>query len=241
MRELNTDTMAVWDIGIRIFHWSMVCLFTLSYFSGEQHDLHTWSGYAVLALLGFRLIWGFFGTRHARFTDFLYSPRVVWNYLSGLLRADPPHYAGHNPAGGWMVLAILFTLTLICYSGLEALAEEGDGPLANIEIELISSAYAHGGETHEKVPAAENRQRVNTPSTQGKQAQEVNKPTPDNTAAPVAKFQDHEESFWSELHRQLVNFSLLLISLHIIGVLISSLLHRENLVAAMFHGRKAAK
>lgn len=236
MKELNTDTIAVWDIGIRIFHWSMVGLFTLSYFSSDQHELHTWSGYAVLVLLGFRLIWGFVGTRHARFSDFLYPPRAVWNYLSGLLRADPPHYTGHNPAGGWMVFAILFTLTLVCYSGLEALAEEGDGPLANVEIALIPSAYAHGGETHEKVPSAENRQRGTPQSTRGKQVEEINEPARDD--APEDRFQDHEESFWSEVHHQLVNLLLLLIALHIIGVLVSSRLHRENLVAAMLHGRK---
>jgi cytochrome b len=238
MNEQQGETLPVWDIGIRLFHWTLVTLFIVSYLSGDQHDLHTWSGYAVIGLLGFRLFWGFFGSRHARFADFLYPPRAVWQYLAGLLRRKPPHYAGHNPAGGWMVFLLLTTLLAVCYSGLEALADEGDGPLAKIHIELIAPAYAHGGETHASPTVKQPEQTApdNAPVQQGV---EVIQAAPAVVLpAPVAETPAGDEKFWSALHHQLVNVMLWLIAVHITGVIVSSILHRENLVAAMLHGRK---
>lgn len=98
----------VWDIGVRLFHWSLVVLFAVAYVTGEMEgSAHAAAGYAVLALLLFRLAWGLVGTRHARFADFVYGPVATWRYAKALLARRPPHYLGHNPLGGWMVVALL--------------------------------------------------------------------------------------------------------------------------------------
>ncbi|MFT3928923.1 MAG: cytochrome b/b6 domain-containing protein [Spongiibacteraceae bacterium] len=139
-------TIKVWDIAIRIFHWSLVAAFMTSYFSGEESEtIHVYSGYTIIGLLLFRLIWGFVGTRHARFADFIYSPSRIFGYARSLAAGSPKHYLGHNPLGGLMVIALLISLSLTCYSGLKLYAEEdGKGPLAGAtSLSVITPAYAH--------------------------------------------------------------------------------------------------
>jgi len=149
-REIKTREIRVWDPLVRIFHWSLVLAFTVAYFTGdEESDLHIYSGYIVGGLIAFRLIWGLVGTRYARFSDFVYSPRIVLGYLKSLLSGTPKHYTGHSPAGGAMVIALLLSLIVVTYSGLKVYAiEEGAGPLAQqaTEISFIKSAYADDDE-----------------------------------------------------------------------------------------------
>lgn len=126
----------VWDPLVRSFHWGLVVVFSVSCATQEQHyDLHIASGYAVLALVLVRILWGFTGTRHARFADFVHGPRVVWRYVTALARRRAPPCVGHNPAGGWMIAAMLVTLLEITLSGvaLEA-AENRSGPLAGTRL-----------------------------------------------------------------------------------------------------------
>jgi len=136
----------VWDPLVRIFHWGLVLAFAVSYISGdEESDLHIYAGYAVLGLISFRLVWGFIGTRYARFSDFVRAPQTIITYLKDLAAGRAKHYIGHNPAAGAMILALLLGLFVTSYSGLKVYAiEEGAGPLAQqtTEISLISSAYA---------------------------------------------------------------------------------------------------
>ncbi|WP_455216645.1 cytochrome b/b6 domain-containing protein [Kaarinaea lacus] len=133
----------VWDLGVRVFHWSLVSLFVISYVTGDELEtVHAWSGYAIIALLVFRLLWGFVGTRYARFSDFIYSPAEIISYIKSLHGGSPRHYLGHNPAGGVMVLLLLASLALTTFSGLKAYAVEGHGPLAATDVSLISNAYA---------------------------------------------------------------------------------------------------
>ncbi|HHJ13637.1 MAG TPA: cytochrome B [Gammaproteobacteria bacterium] len=122
----------VWDPLLRIFHWSLVLAFSVAWLTGDEESrIHIWSGYTVLGLISFRVVWGLLGSRHARFTDFLRGPAAVGQYLRSLAGGRPQHYEGHNPAGGWMVLAMLFTLFVVTLSGLEVYAiEEGRGPFA---------------------------------------------------------------------------------------------------------------
>ncbi len=148
------NTLPVWDLPVRIFHWSLVASFTVAYLTAEEENIwHIYSGYAVLGLVVFRLLWGFIGTRHARFSDFVCPPTQVLEYIQGLISRKPERYTGHNPAGGWMILALLASLSLVTISGLKLYAiEEGLGPLAGIgaELRVVGNAHANGDEAEEE-------------------------------------------------------------------------------------------
>jgi|TARA_R110000868_G_scaffold143424_3_gene361508 cytochrome b len=125
----------IWDIYIRLFHWLLVALLGFSWWSGERHEMewHRLSGYGIMFLLIFRLYWGFFGTRTARFVHFMRSPRATFAYLKTL--GTHPHHAmvGHNPAGGWSVVLLLASVTAMVIAGLFAVDVDGleSGPLAD--------------------------------------------------------------------------------------------------------------
>ncbi len=117
-----------WDLPTRLFHWLLVWAVFLSWLSHEYEwfQLHLWSGYSVLVLVAFRFFWGFFGSQHSRFNDFVRSPARVWRYWRGGVRSQ----SGHNPAGGWSVLIMLALLLLQGLAGL--FNSDGllfDGPL----------------------------------------------------------------------------------------------------------------
>ncbi|MBI1171282.1 cytochrome B [bacterium] len=98
----------VWDPLVRLFHWSLVAGFFTAWFSAnEAEDLHAWVGYAASGLILLRLIWGFAGTRYARFSSFVRGPRTVMGYVRSILTGQEARYIGHNPAGGAMVLALM--------------------------------------------------------------------------------------------------------------------------------------
>src|SRR4030065_1551235 len=102
----------VWDIPTRVFHWLLALSFAGAYLTAESEryrDIHVVLGYTLLGLIGFRLLWGFFGTRYAQFRSFLFSPGEVVAYGRSLLRGKPAHYVGHNPAGSmaiWLLLGL---------------------------------------------------------------------------------------------------------------------------------------
>lgn len=106
--------MRVWDLPTRAFHWLLVLLVAVQYASGEfgwpSMEWHYRCGYATLALVAFRLAWGLFGSQTSRFSDFLRGPREALRYANALLRGGEAHRAGHNPLGGWSVLAEAFAL-----------------------------------------------------------------------------------------------------------------------------------
>ena len=114
----------VWDLPTRLFHWLVValvitCLVT-GRIGGSYMGTHMFSGYAVLTLLLFRLTWGVVGGHHARFATFVRGPLSVLRYAANLLGKDAPRYLGHNPLGGWSVLAMLVALALQASTGLFA-------------------------------------------------------------------------------------------------------------------------
>lgn len=137
----------VWDPFVRIFHWSLVVLFVIAFLTGDEVEwLHLTAGYSIAALVGLRVIWGFVGPRHARFSDFVRGPGAVLSYLKQSTTLKAPRYLGHNPAGGAMVIALLamlaglsvtgFLMTTDAYWGSKAL-EEIHEALANVTLVLV--------------------------------------------------------------------------------------------------------
>jgi cytochrome b len=126
----------VWDPATRLFHWSLVLLVATSVYTGNvgglrEMDLHKLAGYAILTLVLFRLVWGVVGSRHSRFADFVRGPRAVIGYARSLAGATPDRFVGHNPLGGWSVLAMLASLLLQAATGLFARDDIlTQGPLA---------------------------------------------------------------------------------------------------------------
>lgn len=144
-------TIKVWDLFIRTFHWSLVMLFTITYLTEDDFiDLHVYAGYVIGALLLFRVLWGFIGSKHARFNDFVKTPKQTALYLADVVRFRAKHYIGHNPAGGAMVIALILSLSITVLSGLLTYgALEFSGPLSSIAM-LVSDDAAHlFEETHE--------------------------------------------------------------------------------------------
>ncbi len=165
----------VWDVPTRVFHWLLVLSFTVAFLTAESErtrDIHVLSGYILLGLLAFRLLWGFIGTRYARFGSFLFSPGEVVSYVRSLVKRKPAHYAGHNPAGSvaiWLLLALGFASAV---SGVMVYQELGGDALEEL----------------------------------------------------------HEVSSYAMLA---------VVVVHVLGVLVSSVMHRENLVRSMITGYKS--
>jgi cytochrome b len=167
-------TVKVWDLFVRLFHWSLVGLFAVAYATGDEVErVHIAAGYAIAALLALRVVWGFVGPHHARFSNFVRPPGEVLAYLRGMFLFRAPRYLGHNPAGGAMIIALIAMLTVTCVTG------------------YMMTTDAYWG----------------------------------------AKWVEH-------VHEALANLTVALIAFHVLGVLIASFEHRENLVKAMMTGRK---
>lgn len=119
----NLQTVPVWDLPTRLFHWTLVALMIAQWLTaefGSDMDWHVWGGYAILALVVFRLIWGFVGSDTVRFSDFVRSPSAALEYVKALLRGETPLYLGHNPMGGWSIVAMLILLSIQAGTGLFA-------------------------------------------------------------------------------------------------------------------------
>jgi len=132
MNTNQTSAIKVWDRFVRIFHWSLVTLFLVAFLSEDASEtIHIWAGYGMAGLIVTRLLWGFIGTQHARFSDFIKPPGQVMDYLRSLPTGRAPRYLGHNPAGGAMVLMLLLALVGTITTGMATLASDhGAGPLA---------------------------------------------------------------------------------------------------------------
>lgn len=148
MTDRDGRTARVWDPAVRIFHWSLVTAVAVSWLTGDGWDtVHEWSGYVILALVAFRLVWGLVGARHARFAGFVRSPAHVTGYLRAMARGREPRHLGHNPAGGAMILALIacllatgltgWMMTLDAFWGV-AWVEEVHETLANLLLVLVA-------------------------------------------------------------------------------------------------------
>lgn len=122
-RERDADhlgpmsTVKVWDPFVRIFHWSLVVLFTFAWMTEDFQRLHQPIGYAILGLVVLRIVWGFIGSPHARFSDFVRSPKTTFAYGRDLLAGRASDCRGHNPLAAIMVLALLVMLIATGTSG----------------------------------------------------------------------------------------------------------------------------
>jgi cytochrome b len=176
----------VWDIPVRLFHWMLVLLIAFSWLSSEMDWMtwHMYSGYTILALILFRILWGFVGSTHARFSDFIYGPRALIAYIKTLPSRTAAKFAGHNPLGGISVVLILLCV----------LTQAGTGLFANDDI--------------------------------------INE-------GPLVKHVTKELSDWlTTIHKYNFNVMLALIGVHIAAVLYYLFWKSENLIKAMFTGRK---
>lgn len=210
----SATTVKVWDPLVRLFHWSLVAAFAVAWLAGDEESrLHELAGYAVIGLVLVRIVWGFVGTRYARFSDFVYRPATVLGYARQMLAGKPKHYLGHNPLGGVMILALLASLLATGVTGLALQgAEDGTGPFAALPAATALTMP-------DVIPAAV---------------------ADDDEGEHGEKEHEGNGELWEELHEFFANLTLLLVALHIGGVIVGSLLHRENLVRAMFTGRKRA-
>jgi cytochrome b len=167
----------VWDAPQRVVHWLVAASFAGAWLTAESEHLrrlHATLGWTLAGLVLFRLLWGFIGTRHARFGDFVRGPGAVLRYLRALLRGTPEHHVGHNPAGAWAIVAMLG---------------------------LALAAVATGWALYEGVGG----------------------------------------DVLEEAHEALTGALLAVVAVHVAGVLLASLMHGENLVSAMFTGRKLGR
>ncbi|HEY6984458.1 MAG TPA: cytochrome b/b6 domain-containing protein [Rhodanobacteraceae bacterium] len=181
----------VWDLPTRLFHWTLVVLIVLQFLSGEFELLpmewHYRFGYVTLALILFRVLWGFFGSRSSRFSDFVRGPVTVARYTIDNWRGRAQPRAGHNPLGGWSIVLML----------------------ASVAVQSVSGLFASDDLTESGLLAS----RVS-----------------DATVKWMTRI--HSVNRW---------LLLLLIAAHVIAVALHWLIRHDNLVAAMWHGRRSVE
>jgi cytochrome b len=186
---MQAERVVVWDLPTRLFHWLLAAAFLVEWLTQDDArylDFHVFCGYLIGGLIVFRLIWGFVGTRWARFASFAFGPFAAVRYLRDLVRRRHARFVGHNPAGSWAIFILLTLGALSVLSGVAALGgEKQQGPLRGV------LTFAEGDALREV----------------------------------------HEVLAWTML---------VVVTLHILGVVASSLLERENLPVAMIRGRKRA-
>jgi cytochrome b len=170
----SASKVAVWGPFIRIGHWLLVAAIAIAWFTRTgARTWHEWTGYVALALAVARTVWGFVGTGHARFASFVRGASDTWSYAVATVRRREPRYMGHNPLGGYMIVALLLLTGATGATGW-----------------LYTTDRYWGVEWVER------------------------------------------------LHSTLADLLLIFVALHVAGVIAASLRHRENLIAAMLHGRK---
>lgn len=139
------EYIQVWDPLVRLFHWLLVVFFVVAFLTGDAKSaVHRDAGYVVLGLITVRVGWGFVGSYHARFANFICPPGRAIAYLKEVVQGSPQYYVGHNPAAGWMVLLVLALLFVVCGTGYLAFQEKAQG-LAVAAADQLSMPvpYAH--------------------------------------------------------------------------------------------------
>ena len=197
MNPTQTAEARVWDTFVRASHWLLATVIIIDWFTDEPRWMHVWLGYVAAILVVLRVLWGFLGPEHARFTNFVRGPVATLRYLAALMRFSSKRYLGHSPAGGAMVVALLIMIAATAGTGMVNLAQdEGTGPLASVIAKIERPARVPG----QRRPLLLSKQ----------------------------------------VHETVANITLVLVILHVCGVALASVAHRENLVISMFTGRKRA-
>lgn len=131
----KTRIIKVWDLPTRIFHWSFAAVVLLAFATSEGGDtilsIHVFLGTVLVGFVTYRLIWGVIGSRYAQFVDFVYGPATVMDYAKRLIAFRLPYSVGHNPLGGWMVLALLGVVLVASLTGMMVVEDGYVGPLSN--------------------------------------------------------------------------------------------------------------
>ncbi|WNL44024.1 cytochrome b/b6 domain-containing protein [Dyella sp. BiH032] len=144
--EASRQRILVWDLPVRLSHWLMVACFAGAWITAEEDQwrrLHAVLGYTMALLAAFRIFWGVIGTRHAKFKHFVRGPRETWQYVRRMLRGNPPHYTGHNPAGAVAIVALLAMTLAVTFFGWLAYSTQAEWlgetheVLANLMIALV--------------------------------------------------------------------------------------------------------
>jgi cytochrome b len=146
--QARINRFFVWDLPTRVFHWLLFAAVAVAYLTGEEEEgvlftVHVGAGYLVAALLVFRIVWGFIGSEHSRFRDFMPTPARVKEHVQGLLAGKPKHYAGHNPVGGLAIFVIIAVLVGTLYTGLFGGGEELHETFANLVL-LVAALHVVG-------------------------------------------------------------------------------------------------
>jgi cytochrome b len=169
-----SQKILVWDAPTRVFHWVQALCFLGAYLTSDSEktrDIHVALGYILFGLIVFRLLWGFMGTRYAKFSSFAFGPSKIIGYLVALFKGKAEHFVGHNPVGSvaiWLLLSLGLTLGV----------------------------------------------------------------------TGVMLLQDDVADIVEEIHGYATNAMLAVVAVHLLGVFMSSFLHKENLVRAMVTGFK---
>ncbi|MDU0353066.1 cytochrome b/b6 domain-containing protein [Paraglaciecola aquimarina] len=112
----------VWDLPVRLFHWILAISLVVQWFTAEvienAMDFHFYLGYFILGLIIFRLIWGFIGTKYAKFSSFIAGPKAMLAYLRALMNREDTSTIGHNPVGGLMLPLVLTLVGIQAVTGL---------------------------------------------------------------------------------------------------------------------------
>ncbi len=152
METQHSKATRKWDLPLRLFHWlfagSVVAAWGLGEFGPDVMTLHFWFGYAVLALIAFRLIWGFVGSETSRFSSFIFGPKAILTYMLKLPSRKPCNWEGHNPLGGVFVFLLLGLFGAQAALGLFVDPEDyiNVGPLASwVGIDGARTALAWHG------------------------------------------------------------------------------------------------
>jgi cytochrome b len=218
----------VWDPAVRLFHWLLVAAFFIAYFTDEKdlRDIHVIAGYTVLGLVVFRVIWGFIGSRHARFSDFVAAPGKAVAYALQAVKGTAARYLGHNPAGGWMIIILLVSLLCTTGTGLAVYgADQHAGPLAGFFAAETTAT-----------PVQANAM----PAQAGDDEDDDARGSDEHDEMHATDGESETEEILEELHEFFANFTIFLVVLHVLGVVVESRLHRENLARAMVTGYKRA-
>jgi cytochrome b len=144
MSETPQRTL-VWDLPTRAVHWLLALSFAGAYLTADSErlrDVHMLLGYTAFGLVVFRLLWGIFGTRYARFTSLPLSPAAVIDYLKSLLTLSPRHYFGHNPAGSWAIVGMLLLVLVLGATGWAQAVEIGPGWLEDLHEGIANAMLA---------------------------------------------------------------------------------------------------